>query len=291
VNKQLWINIGLLGFIILLSVFLIVSENEEIPELPRLSAIDQNDIVQIKILRRDLDNFIFNKQNEIWRMDAPQQLLANPARINAMLRILDVESYSQLNPAEANLDTLGLSNPIVIMKLNNYEFKFGKTDAIDQRRYVLFDGKIHLTSDSLYNQLMANAAFFADMKILPEKIKLKSIQFPENKIELIDNQWQLQSLMDISPDQLNRIAFNWQNAAAISVRKYEAPEKESFITLSMEKGILIKLVVVATEPHLILGRKDLNIQYHMGREETNKLLLIEGVDINEETASPVLELY
>jgi uncharacterized protein DUF4340 len=293
VSKQLRINIGLIVFITLLSILVIKSGEETEQELSRLSTIDQNDIVQIEILRKDLDDFIFNKQDGVWRMNSPQQYLANDARIHAMLRILNVKSHSQLNPAEVNLDAVGLTEPVIIMKLNEYEFKFGSTDAIDQRRYVLFNGEIHLTDDSLYNQLTTNAAFFANLNLLPEDYAISSIQYPENKIEKVGNQWQLATLMDISPDQLKRIVFNWKNAAAISANKYEPvkSDTESFIKILSENNEIIQFVIVSTEPHLILGRKDLGVQFHMGSDETRKLLLIEGVDLNEQTQPIGLELH
>lgn len=287
-DKRFWINIGLLGFIILLCVILLNNE-EANQELPRLSNIDQNDIVQIKVLRKDLDDFEFNKKNEVWHLTSPQKFRANSARINAMLRMLKAEPHGQLNPDEVELEQLGLSEPVVIMKLNDHEFKFGNTDAIDQRRYVLFDRKIHLINDFLYQQLMTNAAFFADPKLLPENFKIDSIQFPENKIELVNDQWQLETLMDISPDQLKRIIFNWENASAISADKYEAaesPEAESIIKISSSNNESVLFIIVSTEPHLILGRKDLGIQYHMGSDETGRLLLIEKE--TSENSEPVM---
>lgn len=292
-DKRLWINIGLLGLIILLCIIVLNSGDEAKLELTRLSDIDQNEIVQIKVLRKDLEDFEFNKQNETWQLSSPKQFRANSARINAMLRMLNVESYGQLNPADVDLMQLGLAEPIVIMKLNNHEFKFGNTDAMDQRRYILFDGKIHLSNDFLYQQLMTNAAFFADPKLLPENFKINSIQFPENKIESINGQWQLETLMDISPDQLKRIIFNWENASAISADKYEpveSSEPESVIKISSNNNESIRFVIVSSEPHLILGRKDLGIQFHMGSDETEKLLLIESVDINAEAEPIGLEL-
>lgn len=272
-----------------MSLVLFNSEEKKEPELDPLSNIDQNDIVQIKVFRKDLDNFEFNKKDNVWHLIAPQKFRANSSRINAMLRILNIESYAQLNPDEVDLEQLGLAQPIVSMKLNEYEFKFGNTDAIDQRRYVLFDGKIHLTNDSLYQQLMTNAAFFADPKLLPENFEIKAIQFPENKIERIDGEWQLQTLIDISPDKIKEIVFGWQNATAISGSKYEAStsEAEFVIKISSTNNETIQFVIVSTEPHLILGRKDLNLQYHMGSDVARQLLLQEKAS-NEDNDDPVM---
>jgi uncharacterized protein DUF4340 len=289
VDKRLWINIGLLAFIILMSVVLINTE-EEIQELPRLSTIDHNDIIQIQVLRKDKEDYIFSKQGEAWQMNSPQQFRANISRINAMLRILNIESHSQLDPAKTDLKAIGLTDPAVVMKLNDHEFKFGNTDAIDHHRYVLFNGKIYLTNDFLYHQLMANTEFFADTRLLPEKMELNSIQFPENKIELIDGQWHVSPLLNISPDQLKRIVSNWKNSSAISTSKYEAPETESIIKISSADNVSIQFVIVSTEPHLILGRKDIGIQYNMASDEARKLMLSKEANIDKEAEPIGLEL-
>ncbi len=284
-DKRLFINIGLLAFIALLLILILNSNEETKQETEKLSSIDQSEIVKISVARKDLDNFIFDKNNEAWRMISPLQIRANNARINAMLRLLKAESHSQLKPTDVELEALGLDEPAVILRLNDHEFKFGNTDAIDQRRYVLFNETIHLTNDFLYNQLMTNAAFFATPQLLTEGAEIKSIEYTDNKIELIDDHWQLQTLMDISPDQLKRIVFNWKNASALKAEQYNAPENESFITITTNNET-IKFVIVSTEPHLILGRKDIDIQYSMASEETEKLLLnesstkkIESVDL------------
>ena len=80
-------------------------------------------------------------------------------------------------------------------------------------------------------------------------------------------------LMDIKPEQLKRIVFAWKNAVAISVSKYDTPETELPIVVSSSSGITIRFIVVSTEPHLILGRKDVGVQYHLGSDEADKLLI------------------
>ena len=274
-DKRLRINIGLLAFIVLLTVVLLYTGEETDPEPVYISEINRDGINRIEVIRKGLDDFVFNKQGDTWFMQSPLEFTANNARINAMLRILTAESFGQLNPAEVELSRFELDDPLIKIKLNEHEFIFGNTDAIDQRRYVLFNDTIHLTNDSLYKQLTTNAAFFADTKLLPVNIKIASIQYPDNKMELIDGTWQLTRLMDIHPDQFKRIAFNWTNALAISVSKYAEPESRSTISVTDSNNNVIEFVIIATDPNLILGREDLGIQYHMGSDEAEKLLLVE----------------
>lgn len=287
--NKLWINIGLLGLTIVLTVF-VLSGGKETKKVIHLSTIDKNSINQIQVIRKDLDNFQFEKKDNGWFLTSPQQYRANSARINAMLRMLEIESHAQLNPADVDLKQLGLEDPIVTMKLNDHEFQFGHTDAIDQRRYVLFQNKIHLTNDSLYQQLMTNAAFFADPDLIPDDFKISSIEYPNNTLEYVGEQWQLQTLMDIKPGQLKRIPFNWENALAISAEPFKQPEDAATIKINSTENKQIQYVIVEKEPHLVLGRKDLGIQFHMGSDETSKLLLIENTDMSEKIEAPGLEL-
>ena len=126
-------------------------------------------------------------------------------------------------------------------------------------------------------QLTTNATFFADPKILPTDMKIDAIQFPSNRMELINDNWQTQKLIDMEPEQLKKIVFSWNEATAVSVSKYMKPVKKSSITVSSSDGITIKFFIVSTKPYLILGREDIGIQYHLGNDESEKLLLTENL--------------
>ncbi len=263
-------------------------EEKSSQDLPRLTTIKQSDIVNIEVLRKNLDNFEFVKQGETWQMRSPLEFLANNARINAMLHLLKTESHGELNTSDVELSRFDLADPNITIKFNDHVFHLGNTDAIDQRRYILYKGKIHLVNDSLYAQLTTNAAFFADPKIIPHDFEIGGIQYPDNKIEMHDGHWQLQNLMDISPDQLKQVIFAWNNTTAISVNKYSEPDTASSIVISSVNGKTIEFIVVSTEPHLVLGRSELGIQYHLGSDESAKLLLMENPEINVPQANPKL---
>ena len=108
-------------------------------------------------------------------------------------------------------------------------------------------------------------------------MKIDAIQFPSNRMELINDNWQTQKLIDMEPEQLKKIVFSWNEATAVSVSKYMKPVKKSSITVSSSDGITIKFFIVSTKPYLILGREDIGIQYHLGNDESEKLLLTENL--------------
>ena len=80
-----------------------------------------------------------------------------------------------------------------------------------------------------------------------------------------------------------KLIYNWKNTVAISVSRYEAPETESLIRITTKNNETIVFVIVRTQPHLVLGRKDLGIQYHMGSDEAQKLLLPLNIQSEETT--------
>ena len=71
VATRLWINVGLLVFIVLLSAVLLMPEDKIEPDLSRLINIEENDIVKMEVLIKNIENFEFNKQGELWHMTWP----------------------------------------------------------------------------------------------------------------------------------------------------------------------------------------------------------------------------
>ncbi len=278
-KKHVHINLGLLAVIGVLLLFANFSTNDrDTLEPVQLSTIDPDSITTITVTRRDKPALEFYRNADGWYMRAPLQIRVNKARINAMLRLLNAESHNQLDPASAQLTQLGLDEPAIIMQLNEHIFQFGATDAIDQRRYVLFNNTIYMINDFLYAQLDSKPGFFADTRLIPESSKIVAIDFPENRFELVDGEWQMQTLMDIKPVQLKELAFSWQQAEAISVSSYQQPVQDFPITITTADNVSMTFSIIATSPHLVLGRKDLAIQYHMGSDEAARLLLQQPVE-------------
>ena len=272
-SRALIINLALLALIALLAAALLLFKPAAEAEPALLAAgLDQNTIKRIEIQRQALDDFIFEKEGADWFMRAPLAIRANPARINAMLRLPASESRAQLDPVVHPPDRFGLARPAIIMKLNEHEFRFGHTDAIDQRRYILFNERIHLIDDFLYRQLTTNAAFFAELKLLPEAFNIAKIRFPENELYKVNGQWQLKTPLDISPARLQRSVNGWRNAVAISAGALEASASGRRIGIIDANGRTLEFIIVATEPYLILGREALGIQFHMGSDDAEKLL-------------------
>ena len=285
-SKHAKINLALAVIIIILLLVSTSVDKEPVIKKVRVSDIDPGSISEITVSRLDKADLVFKKVDDSWQMQSPLQVQANTARINAMLRLLNSESHNQLNPEEVELARFELDTPAVSLQLNDHVFQLGNTDGIDQRRYVLFAGTIHMVNDFLYAQLVSNPGFFADPRLVAEGKNITAIAFPENVFTLVDGEWQMQTLMDIKPDQLKQLAYSWENALALSVSSYEQPAQDFPISITTSDNETLVFDIVSTEPHLVLGRQDLGIQYHMGSDEAQKLLLQENTATATETPSP-----
>lgn len=276
-KKQLLINAGLLLAVVILLLMGLNTRDQAQTETIRLTGIDVDSIMDIKVRRDGMETLAFNRKQQEWYLTSPLELGANVTRIQAMLRLLNIEPYAVFDAAEVDPDQLGLTQPKVSLVLNDHEFRFGITDGIDQRRYVQYQDRIYMTEDYLFRQLQTDAAFFAELKLLPENHAISAIRFPGNRLEKKQDQWQLQQLMDIKPQQLRQLVFAWKNASAVSASLFAAGEARPVIVIESEDGSQLRFEIVATEPYLILGRKDLGIQYNMGSDEAGRMLLNENL--------------
>ena len=262
-NQRIWINIFLLVVIISLSTTIFFKKDKINDEFIILSNIDPNNIEKIEIQRKALDTLSFNKKEGEWYIDLPFKFRANPNRIESILSLLKTESYKKLKLDEVDIAQFDLRDPRVILTLNNYEFSFGTTNPIDQKRYILFDQEIYLTNDFLFPQLMVSFEFFLETKLLPDNINITSIKFPEYEIQKNENKW-TSTKKDHNKEKIKDLVSKWKKATALSINKYEKKDNEGIISILRSSGEKINFAIIETEPYLILAREDIGIQYNMG---------------------------
>ena len=270
VNQRICINIFLLVIIFVLSAIIFSNKNEIEDELLPLSSINPKSIININVQRKNLDNLSFSKSNGVWNMITPFQFQANKARIESILKILEIKSYKKFNLDEVDIAQFSLGNPTIVLELNENKFSFGTNNPINQRRYILFNKMIHMVDDFHFPQLTTNATYFAETKLLPDKTNIISIRFPEYTIQLNNGKWQA-SIPEYNEEKAKQIINKWQGVIAVSVNKYEKQEGQKIITINSTSGNEINFAIVATAPRLILGREDLGIQYNMDMNDAKQM--------------------
>ena len=259
-NSRSRLTLLLLCVVTGLMIFLLSTEGQdENPAPPVISEIAPESIENIVIARTGKETIRLRKNKGHWRITAPMQLDANPARIKAILQILQTPSLAQLNAADVNLSTLQLERPETTLHLNQHVFSFGATEALDARRYVMFAELIHLIEDRVYHLLRQGALFFASPRLLPQGFVLK---------ELVHPAWRMTTGEDTEP-----LFSAWQNAKAQAIRPYVGGEPLGRISAKTVPGRSITFIIMAKEPTWVLARPDAGIEYQLDNDTGRQLLL------------------
>lgn len=263
--RRLLINLVLLLCVIGLAVFLGTNKEQEIIEPDvTLTDIYPDSIHRIHIERRDLDDIIFQKQNDHWHMQSPFNLPANPSRIKVMLKLLQAHSYDHFSAPDNDLTPYMLAVPAVSIVLNDTRIAFGDTNPLNKKlRYVLVKDTVHIINDSLFHQLQTSATFFLNQKLIPPGATIKAIHLPELTIGNTDS-----GKVTRAHQQIIKA---WMHVESVYVGKYEEIEPIDTIKLELTSGEIIEFIILSARPNLILARPDTGIKYHIGNLDSDSL--------------------
>ncbi len=264
-SRRLLINLVLLFCVIGLAVFLSTNKEQEIVEQDvTLTDVHPDSIHIIHIERQDLDDIIFQKQDDHWIMQSPFNLPANPSRIKVMLKLLQAHSYDHFSAADNDLTPFMLAVPAVSIMLNDTRIAFGDINPLDKKlRYVLIKDTVHIINDSLFHQLQTSATFFLNPKLIPPDATIKAIHLPELKIENNEG--------GKMPEAYHQIIKAWMQVESVYVGKYEEMEPIDTIKLELTSGEIIEFIILSARPNLILARPDTGIKYHISNLDSDSL--------------------
>jgi hypothetical protein len=281
-NKRNILNLGLLIFIGLL-VLLVVYEPgiEKPPELPSLLQLDKSAVKQIAIQRdgqQDIE--LLRQENGQWQMTQPTHHAADQYRIDSLLRITTIKSLGSFAAEPEKLAAYQLDKPRVTLTLNHdIAIAFGSSTPLDQRRYVMVNGQIHLITDTLYYHLIGSFPTFLRKQLLDEGSSIEKIELPDLSVTWQENRWQLTPEPEgFSADQVSHLLDNWKLASALEIRPYnKKPGEKIAIKMAGEEPPL-ELLLTSSEPDLVLARPELGIQYHLDASNTKGLLQLPNLE-------------
>ncbi len=264
-SRRFLINLVLLFCVIGLAVFLSINKEQEIVEQDvTLTDVHPDSIHIIHIERQDLDDIIFQKQDDHWTMQSPFNLPANPSRIKVMLKLLQAHSYDHFSAPDNDLTPFMLAVPAVSIVLNDTRIAFGDINPLDkQLRYVLVKDTVHIINDSLFHQLQTSATFFLNPKLIPPDTTIKTIHLPELTIYNTEN--------GKVSGAYHQIIKAWMQVESVYVGKYEEMEPIDTIKLEFTSGEIIEFIILSARPNLILARPDTGIKYHISNMDSDSL--------------------
>ena len=210
-----------------------------------------------------------------WHMTAPLRMRADDAAVDDLLQLLTLPVDAGF-PAMSDLSVYDLDKPLLRLTLDGTELDFGGTQPIDQRRYVLLDGRVHLVSGVLFYRLAQNAYDWLDKRLLPEGGEVTAIQLPHATVAQDQaGRWQI-SPADKSLDakRLAKLAQAWQEARADNVAAIGKHVVEGEVALSLKgTDAPVRFQIYKDADSLILARPALGLQYQLDPMERAALLL------------------
>ena len=210
-----------------------------------------------------------------WYMTTPLRMRADDAAVADLLQLLTLP-VDEGFPAKRDLSGYNLDKPLLRLTLDGTELDFGGTQPIDQRRYVLLDGRVYLVSGVLFYRLAQNAYDWLDKRLLPEGGEVTAMQLPQATVaQDKEGRWQISPAdKRFKAERLAKLVHAWQEARADNVAAIGKHIVEGEVAVSL-KGIAapVRFQIYKDADSLILARPDLGLQYQLDPMERAALLL------------------
>ncbi len=277
-NSRLLLNLLLLIIIGALGVFIFTSSDKTETNITRLGGPKAENINTITIQRNGLADIFLEKNNDIWWMSNPYKVRANTVPINALLKFSQTISHSRFSAENKNLRDYDLQPAKASLALNGVEYLFGNIEHINNRRYILKDNTIHLTTDLFYYRLRTNTEAFISPKLIPDNSQITALTLPDLKLnKSAQGEWLVsgkQSTQAFSNDAIQILLDHWHNKQAIQVLPAKINSKEKKVQLVFSDNTKINFLVNKTKNNFILIRKDLGLQYQLPIDAAKDLLTL-----------------
>jgi len=284
-KKNTLINLALLLIVVALALVAAYEPGIDKPkEQPTLLTLESDAINHIIIERKGRDTIELKKGAGKWQLLQPVQAMADDFRIDSLLRITRTKSLASFDAEPKKLADYGLDKPKVELVLNDTRIGFGKRTPLDNRRYAMLDGKVHLITDSLYYHLIGDYPTFIRKKPLPEGSKIEALKLPGLNVQWQDKRWQLNPKPEnYSADQVTELLDNWKLASAVQVKRYDGAKGERISVQLKGQNKPLTFLVTARKPDLVLARPDMGIEYHFPTGNAQQMLSLPPLKKKDET--------
>jgi Domain of unknown function (DUF4340) len=269
-KSRLLVNVGLLTVIAILATIAIVKPGKEEVEPSSLLAVDPQGLTHVTLQNKE--TLVFEKIDGQWRLTAPFAAPVNQVRIGQLLDVTKATSEANYPLKPDEVAQFGLDEPQAVLTLGKNTLQFGGTDPIKMRRYVRLGDTLHLVEDNFFHHLTAAATDYVDKRLIPEGAKIHEIQLPGLKaIKNAEGKWTVEPAGESGID-LAELASVWATSRAIDVKRMDTQVVGETIRIGLVDGAPIEFVILKKSPELVLGRRDLGLQYEVTGETSRELL-------------------
>lgn len=275
-RARLWVNIGLLALVLGLALLAYYQPGLTPQAAVKLTALSAQQVTRLRIEQAGQAPLWLEKQAGKWRISEPVQMEANALRVETALRLAEAESLARF-PAR-DVAKFRLDAPLLRVWLNDVEIAFGDSAPLNQQRYLLLDGMVHLIADDVYYYLSAGLPLFASPALLPQDARLQSLALPGFSLTQADGRWRLDPAREVSMDSIVKFLDDWNGAQALQVTRYQGPQSigdgraQQRVRALMQDGSAVEFIIAQREQELVLIRLDLGLEYHLGSGAARRLL-------------------
>jgi len=286
-QKHILINMALLSLLLVLGLVVWLDPFTNPTPPSTLTTISPARVHKISVSNQNQLEFELelhtNQTDTAWFLTKPLKMPANSMKVEQLLTLLNTNSFRQYRIKSDNLAKLGLEKPGWEIAFDadstHTVIQFGKTEPIEQKRYVLLGDTVHLIIDH-YSQYNVGSPFMlANLDILPVDKSVKELHLPDKVIKKVDGKWQSTPSGD-SISQKTYIEFidEWRYAQALRVALADKSALSSDaqpVTVVLEKADQpIHFMIEATEQNYVITNKDWGVRYYLNSSVGEKLLHI-----------------
>jgi len=269
-KSRLLVNLGLLVLIAILATVAIVKPGKKGVEPSPLLASDVQGLK--RVILKNKETLVFEKQNGQWRLTAPFVAPVNQVRIGQLLDVAKANSEASYPLKLDEASQFGLDAPQAVLTLDDNTLEFGGTDPIKMRRYVRLGSTLHLVDDNFFHHLTAAATDYVDKRLIPEGAKIQEIELPGLRASRnAEGHWTVEPASQSTTD-LAELASVWATSRAIDVKRINPKAVGETIRIGLVDGAPIEFVILKKSPELVLGRRDLGLEYEVTAETARELL-------------------
>jgi len=102
--------------------------------------------------------------DEVWEITQPIQAMANKQSLHQLLSFLGEAVLAEYPAADKDLTTFGLAELAVRVRFNSVEYRLGKLNPVNHRRYVLLKDRILMVNEAVYELLRRGVDGFKEQE-------------------------------------------------------------------------------------------------------------------------------
>ena len=269
-NRRTALNLGLLLLVALLGtvVWLEPGLKEPAQQETPLTALTSQQVQQLR-LKNGHGELLLQRQGDGWALSEPLTVAADPFQVEQLLQWLTVASLQSYAAEGLDLAKFGLEQPQATLSTEGLELRFGGLDPLNQRRYLLINGVVHLVAKNDLTDVTSGWSQFVSPVVIPAAAKIESLTLPGLGVVMQGEKgWHYEGpTPPDSADAMQILVDGWRSARAISVEPAVTAGGERVTITFADDHPPLLLMLSRTDDTLILRPESLGIEYHMALQQ------------------------